>query len=432
MKRAMCAAVLAIMMGAVGTAAAQEADAPLMGEIKVPVRRYKTLPPAAVYRAALRDVRADVRFRDAFAGRADVPSSLARVRVRGADHLVVAAFRTQGDLLCLVPSASGEALRNLFRLPPNLPITAAVLERRMAVNRGQQIIVEGALAGTGAGSKLVLVDSVLAYGSQAPRTRRELHVRWPGAAEPLVIAEPGTTTVAVPCTAQEGQSASIKITVQAMAPEALLAELARATAELEGRPGMRKAYGQYAAGEVYRHAAGDNRVNVDFEDSVLGTVGAELPRELSTVAVLRRGAVVPVPTGYAFQAGSHVACLVPADMPTPMARAASAIPGERVRILGTTVGRMGGHAVVAVDHLSFPDQEAVAGREDVWLVTLEWPGTQPRKFWDYGLYGLVDLPCQSVPNRFEALQLLLAEFRTVKIELPPAAEGEQPAAEPEG
>ena len=302
----------------------------------------------------------------------------------------------------------------------------------MAINRGQQLTVEGALAGTGAGQKLVLVDSVLAYGGQAAELRREAQLFWPGAAEALVIAEPGATTIPVPCTAQEGRAVSVKVTVQSMTPEALLDHLAVAMAALEGRPGARKAYGQYDAETTYRHAAADNRVNVDFTDTVLGVFGAQLPRDLVTVPVLRNGTVVRMQTGYAFEVASHVACLVPADMPTPVARAASAIPGERVRIRGTTVGRQGGYSVVAVDQVNFPEQDEEAGEEGVWLVRLEWPGTRPREFWDYGLYRLIDLPCQSVPGRFETLQLMVGEFRIYKVALPTPAAPAPPAAGPGG
>jgi hypothetical protein len=420
MERAMRAAVLAFVLVAVGTAAAQEAAAPVTGEIKVQVRPYKNLTPAAVYQAALGGVRADVSFRDAFAGRIDVPRVLGTVRVRDADYAIVAAFRTEGGLLCLIPASSSEALRNLFRLAPNQPLTPAVLNGPMAVNAGQQVTVEGALAGTGAGQKLVLVDSVLAYGAQAPETRREVQILWEGAEKPFVITEPGTTTVPVPCTAEKGRTVNVTVTVQAMTPDALRDHLAITMAAREGQPGAQKAYGQYDAETVYRHASANNPVNVDFTDTMLGVFGAQLPRALATVPVLRNGALVRMQTGYGFEVASHLACLVPVDLPTPVARASSAIPGERIRIRGTTVGRQGTYSVVSVDQVSFPDQEA-AGKADVWLVKLEWPGTRVREFWDDGLYRLIDLPCQSTPGRFETLQVLVGDFRIYKVVVPAAA-----------
>jgi hypothetical protein len=432
MKRAMYGVVLAFVLAAVGIAGAQQAAAPVMGEVKVPVRQYKKLTPTAVYRAALDGVRADVSFRDSFADRMDVPPTLRSMGIRNANYAIVAAFRTEGGLLCLVPSASGQALRSLFRLSPNQEITPAVVGRPMAIDRGQQITIEGALAGTGANQKLVVVDSVFVYGSKDQEAQREVQLLWPGAEEALVITEPGTVTVPVPCTAQENRAVSLKVTVQAMTPDGLREYLAGTMAAMQGKPGAKKAYGQFDAETVYRHAAADNQVNVDFTDTVLGVFGDQLPRDLTTIPVVRNGRAVPAPTGYAFEVGTHLACLVPVDLPTPMARASSAMEGERIRIRGTTVGRRGGYSIVAVDSVSFPDQEAEADRDDVWLVTLEWPGTRPREFWDYGLYRLVDLPCQSVPGRFETLQLMLGEFRTYEVPLPtPAAPAPTPVG-PEG
>ncbi|MCK4374875.1 MAG: hypothetical protein KAX19_06075, partial [Candidatus Brocadiae bacterium] len=108
--------------------------------------------------------------------------------------------------------------------------------------------------------------------------------------------------------------------------------------------------------------------------------------------------------------------LVPADMPTLMGRAVSALPGEEVHIRGTIIG--GSRAAVLVDYIGFPAQEAEG---DAWLVSIEWPGLPSRAFWDYGYYELVGLPCQHEPGRFEALRVFLTEVRILKFEMPPEA-----------
>ncbi|NLW50620.1 MAG: hypothetical protein GXY85_07210 [Candidatus Brocadiaceae bacterium] len=421
MKRAVCV-ILAIGLAAAAAAAQQGTAAPVVGEVKIPVRHYKSLSPNVVYRAALDGVNADVRFRDAYAGRADVPAGLGTVRARGGDHPVAVAFRTQAGLLCLVPSTGLEALRNLFRLPPQQPLTPQVLRGPLAVNAGQQITVEGALVGKGTAQKLVLVDSVFTYDAQVPEVQREVELLWQGATAPFVIDRPGRVAVSVPCAAVPGQTVEAAVTVEALSPDALLDRLAAVTAVREGRPGTRKAYGQYDANTVYRHASADNPVNVDFTDTVSGVFRTGLPRELLTVRALRNDMLVDLPTGLAFEVASQVVCLVPSDMPTPLARASTAVPGERVRIRGTTAGRRGGYSIVSVDYVGFPEQDAEA--RDAWLVRLEWPGTRPREFWDFGLYRLSDLPCPGAPARTQALQVFLSEFRRLEVAVPvPAGAG---------
>jgi hypothetical protein len=113
-----------------------------------------------------------------------------------------------------------------------------------------------------------------------------------------------------------------------------------------------------------------------------------------------------------------------------MGRAASALPGEAVRVRGTTLGLLGGNAGVLVDYVGFPAQEAAAADGESWLVTVEWQGAPPKVLWDYGLYEMRDLPCRDTPGQFETLGVLLGEFKLVKVELPPVPARKPPTPAP--
>jgi len=421
-------AVLAV--AAWRTASAQEAGARgTVATVKAPVKHYKVLPLASVYRAALDNIQADVRLHAAFRGRTTVADAVSRVTVANVEYLVVAAFRVEGDrvsLVCLVPDSSLEALRTLFGVPADRPLTVDVLNWPTALNAGQEITVEGTIVGAAVGEKFVLADSVLRGGEVPAPTYRELQVAWPGGQQPQVIAGPGTVTLNVPCAHAQGKTVSAKVTVQAATPAVLMAELARITAEREGLPGaVAKTYGSYSAGAVYRHATQNNRINVDFTDSVSRLIGLAPPIEIATAPALRGGMPVSVRVGYAFRTTGDIVCLVPADDATLVGRAIRTLPGEEVRIRGTITGRQGASACMLVDYIGFPGQEA-AGEGDTWLVTIEWPGSAPRVFWDYGLYDLVGLPCPDSPGQFEMLRVQMVGYKLLEVELPP--EGAAPVA----
>lgn len=413
------AAILIAVLTAlgVGTLAAQEiALRGAVRTVKVPVKQYKTLSPADVYRAAIDNIQADVRFRDGFAGRTGVPNAVRQVTVQGFDYPVAVAFRTEVDLVCLVPAPNEEALRALFAVPEQWPLTAATLDGPMVLNVGQQINIEGTIVGATIGEKYVLVDAILLGAERPPATQRELQLFWPTMPQPEIISAPGMQTLTLPCTYAEGETVDVRVIVRAMQPEALMAELARITAEREGVTAARKAYGQYDPGVVYRHARDGNPLNVDFTDTVNRIIGYSLATDIAAAPALRGGSRVAVTVGYAFRTSNQLTCLVPADMPTLMGRAVSALPGEEVHIRGTIIG--GPRAAVLVDYIGFPAQEAEG---DTWLVNIEWPGLAPRVFWDYGYYELVGLPCQHAPGRFEALRVFLTEVRILKFEMPAEA-----------
>ncbi|MHC5034315.1 MAG: hypothetical protein ACYTFZ_04705, partial [Planctomycetota bacterium] len=382
-------------------------------------------------RAAVDGFQANVRFTDAFAGRTLVADGVSQVTLQGVGYVVVAAFRTRSDLVCLVSGVNGEALRALFGLPADWPLTAAVLNRQMVLNPGQRITVEGTVVGTAVGEKYVLVDSVLFDGAPPGAIRREMQIWWPGAQEPSVITAPGTSTVEFPCTHVEGETESVEVTVRALTPEAVMEEVSRMAAQREGRPTGVKTYGQYSAGDVYRHARDNNRVDVDFADVVTAVFGPNLPTEIAFTSGLRAGMPVRLRVGSVFQTDGRLTCLVPADLPVLLSRAATVLPGEDVRVRGTIVGQQGEFACVLVDYIGFPAQDAATGG-DVWLVRLTWPASVARVFWDYGLYDVVGLPCQHALGRQESLRVLLGDFKLVEIEVPaePAPIAPEPAEEP--
>jgi hypothetical protein len=419
------AALLAAGLGGVAGAQEEEAAVEL---VKVPVKRHKVLAAPDVYRAAIENRQVDVRFEDTFQGRTAVPDAVAQATVAGVDYYVVAAFRTGADLVCLVPSTAEQALRALFGLGEDWPLTADVLDGRMVLNRGQRITVEGTVAGTAVAEKFVLADAVLLDGDDRAPIQTELLVFQPGSTEPDIIAEPDRYILAYPCTNEEGEVFEVGVTVRAMSNEALLAELARVAASYEGMANARKDYGVYAPGVVYRYVRDGEQISVDFTDRVARVIGYEVPEAIAAAPALRAGMAVRVPVGFAFETAGGVTVLVPADRPTLMTRAANVLTSEQVRVRGTVIGPRGAYQTLLADYIGFPAQEAAPGGDQNWVVTVEWPGAEPRIFWDYGLYLITDLPCQYVEGRFEALQLWLRQFRLV--EVPVAVEEEAPAEEP--
>ncbi|KPK62623.1 MAG: hypothetical protein AMK73_05885, partial [Planctomycetes bacterium SM23_32] len=311
------AAVLAIAL--TGVVAAQQEDAAeavQVVKVPVPVKSYKTLDAADVYRAAIDGRQADVRFRDAFEGRATVPEAVRRLTVRGVEYFAVAAFRTQSELVCLVPGDAEQALRALFGVPEDWPLTPEVLSTRMALNADQQLTVEGTVAGTALGEKYVLADAVLLDGDPRPPVQRDLLVFPPGAAEPDIISEPGRYTLTYPCSYVPQENFDVTVSVRAMGADTLMAELARVAAAYEGMANARKDYGIYAAGVVYRYARDSRGINVDFTDAVSQVIGYSVPADIATAPALRAGQLVRVPVGHAFGTTSGVTCLIPADRPT--------------------------------------------------------------------------------------------------------------------
>jgi len=399
----------------------QEAQAePETTTIKVPVRNYKILAPADIYRAATEGLQVAVRFRDAFARSTTVPEGARRIVLRDATYLVAAAFRTEGELVCLVPRSSPDALRTLFGLPADWPLTDAALSREAVLNAGQRITVEGTIVGTIVGQSCVLVDSVqLGHVKRAP-VEREVLLFWGGDSEPNVIPKPGEYSLDFPCSHVEGETGTLDLKVTSLRAEGLQEQVTGLVAQLEGLPRERKVYGQYGAATVYRHAGSNNRLHVEFDDVVSGRLALPLPAEIATAPTFRGGVATRVPIGFAFETRSRLTCLVPRDMVSLLGRAAGILPGEKIHVLGTVTGVQGVRNCVLLDYLGFPDQEEAAGDGVTWWLSLEWAGQRPAVFWDDGYYEL-PLPCQHARGQLELLRVLMREFRTVKV--PVAAAG---------
>ncbi len=437
MRHPLRAAILSAACGAAlafGTVAAQEA--PAVAVIKERAKQYKVLAPADVYRLARDGVLANVRFRDTFGGGTAIPGAVRQVTLANVQYTTAAAFRTQGDIVCLLPfppagmpGPNDDALRMLFGLSDRWPLTAGSLSGPMTLNEGQRLTIEGTIAGTAAGEKYLLVDALILGDGPGPRRVRELQVFWLPRRPPQVLTEPGTHQLTFPCTHVEGQKEQASVRIDAVTPGAVRSELALRTGQREGRFAGAKIYGEYEAGVVYRHANNNNPVNVDFRDLVTLVPGAGLPREVSTAPGFRNGVAGAIPIRLAFTTQAGLTCLVPADMPTLIGRASTLLPGEEVRVRGTITGRAGQFVTVLVDYLGCPAQEEEAGDADVWVVTVTWPGSAPRVFWDYGAYEVVGLPCRHAEGRFETMQVVLGEFTVIEMAIPPVPEA--PAAEAE-
>ncbi len=375
--------------------------------VRVPVRQYSVLRAADVYRAARADRQVDVRFRDGFARQVPVPEAARSPRVGGRTHVVLLAFRTAEDLLCLVPSTSSEALRTLVGVPAERPISMAALERGIVLSEDQQITVEGTLAG----DRYVLVDRVLLSPPTEPAGRRELHLLLPADREPRVMDSPGSRSFEFPCSHVEDAIETLTVTVVEKGREQMAADIAGLTAGLEGLRAERKSYGQYSAGAVYRQAGSGDRVNVDFTDRVARVFPGPLPRELASASAVRRRAPVELNTAYAFETENRLVCLVPDTWPTLSAQARELVPGEMVRVRGTTVGPAGPHNRVLVDSLFFPERLDEQG----WWVTLQLGEDRaPLVLWDDGTHRLNQLRCTHAPGRREPMRVRVGRFRSVQ------------------
>ncbi len=412
---------------AAGEAAAGAPAAPEMKTIKVQAKLYRDVDADSVYQAALMGIRADVRFQDTFDARLAVPRGMERLDLGPASYLVVLAFRTRTDLLCLVPSANPALLGRLLGVPSNLPIGPAALSLPLVLNPGQQITIEGTVVGTVRGQRYVLVDSVDAGlpGQAAPE--REVHLFWPSQAEPRIITQPGQQAFQFPCTHVKDKTDSVTVSVQALTPDQLNAQLAALQGTLEAGVSSTKVYGQYTPRTVYRYAGSTQSINADFTDQVQKVLDPP-PAQLASVAVLRAGYAAQVPVVRAFVMSGGPTILIPNTWPTVLQESAAMIPGETVRVHGTTVGPRGIYNCVVVDSLSFPSQREGAEVSAPWWVSIEWEGVgQPFVFWDYGQYSLAPLPCQNEKGQFESLNLLISQFREYQVPVQPATPEAKPA-----
>ena len=391
-------------------------------KVKVPVKRYKALAPDYVYKAAAYDIQADVRFSASFAGKTVVPDAVRRIRLNDRRYTIVLAFRTQEKLVCLVPGSARRTLEALFDLPEDWPMTPAILNRPIVAREGQKVAIEGTIVGARVGEKFVLADAVYLGQAQRPTVKREVQVFWAGLDEPKDAAGPGTYLLDFPCHHVADQKAVVKVTIRALARGALRDEQALRVARLEvppGKPAEKRQYGQFSPEAVFRHTDDDERIHVEFADVVDRAV-EDLPEAIESVRVVRYGRVGRIRIGAAFQTGMRLTCLVPAELPTPVAQVADMLPGEKVRVRGTVLGRLGADRCVLVDYLSFPDQESSDPFGDVWLVTVEWPSRQPRtlQIWDYGRYPMPNLPCLFSTGRQEAIQIVLRQYHEIEVKRP--------------
>ncbi len=415
-----CAAMLALLVAcAAAPAPAAEQQGPQTRTVKTPVKQYKALTPDGVYRAATEGIQANVRFRDSFSARVPVPDAMQEVRVGGRAYRVGLAFRTGSELICLVPSQNWLALGTLLGTPASLDWPIALRER-------QQIIIEGQVVGTEAGAKYVLTDAVHTGEAGGDSVRRELHVFLPGESQPRVIEQAGTHVLEFPCSWVEGQTEKLTVDARELGADQVAGRVAQFFGALEGLSGMAKSYGRFSPSGAYQHAGQTERVNVDFTDQVAEVIPAPLPEELSAALAVRQGYPTQVRVAYAFETAGRLTCLVPATFQTVYLQATRLLPGERVRVRGTTVGPRGARNCVLVDFLAPMAPEGMEQEMAAWWVTLQLGESGSLRFvWDYGYYIFQNLPCQYAAGRTEPVTLWVTRVRTTEVPV------QQPAPEPE-
>ncbi len=117
---------------------------------------------------------------------------------------------------------------------------------------------------------------------------------------------------------------------------------------------------------------------------------------------------------------------MPATFQTVYLQATRLLPGERVRVRGTTVGPRGARNCVLVDFLAPMAPEGMEQEMAAWWVTLQLGESGSLRFvWDYGYYIFPDLPCQYAAGRTEPVTLWVTRVRTTEVPV------QQPAPEPE-
>ncbi|MCD6416487.1 MAG: hypothetical protein J7M08_07315 [Planctomycetes bacterium] len=418
------ALALLLCVGALGAAPAQdETPSTALGtgerrvrRIKAPVKQYKALDRADVYQAAINGLQANVRFQDVFSRSVPVPADARHVQLGSSRYDVVFAFRTEGDLLCLTPAASSRALRAIFGVPANQPLSAAILQRPTALIPGQQLTVTGTVLGIVEGEKTVLADGVYLDSVAEDQVQREVYLFTPGLQQPQLVSKPTKVSFEFFCSHKKDALEKLFVTVTAMSEQQVADKVAAITARLEGLRSASKTYGHYDPLTVYRRAGGDVWINVDFTDKVKRVYRYPFPPEISSMPALRNGVALDLETAHAFQTASRITCLVPATWPTVVRQASRLVPGEELRVRGVTIGARGTYNCVAVDYLGFPGR----ARDTTWWVDLRLAEDSPAtSIWDVGSYNINTLPCQNVPGAIEPVRVMLTEFRTIEIPLPP-------------
>jgi hypothetical protein len=404
--------------------------------IKVPVKRYKVLDCDDVYQTANMNTQVEVRFKDALKQRVRVPRNQRNVRVGNRRYTIALALRTRCGLLLLVPAERRDVIEMLLGLPEDWPLTAETLREDLALRQGQNISVEGTVLGEAGGQKVVMVDNIYTNERQMPAAQREVQVFWPGGQEPGSITRPGSESFEYDCHHVEDARATFSVSVRQLTRNALLNELALRQARLRVRPGNPAEafeYKNFGPDEVYNQVRRtDDPLLVEFTDTVQRPL-RRVPEHLRVIPAVRYGRLVRLPVGAVFRTSQRLTCVVPNNMPTPLAQVADMLPGEKVFVRGQAIGQVGGEKVIRVDYLGFPDTEEVSPYNTVWLATLEWPSDPARtlEVWDFGRYRALDLPCLHRDGAREAAALVIRQYRPVTVEVPAEVEEEEEPEEEE-
>jgi hypothetical protein len=396
-----------------------EAMEPETEEIRrMEVKRYLGLSGQVVAEAIVRGVTRDVRFEDTFeeaTGR--VSSAVRTVRLRGERYRIAAMFRTQNDIVCLIPADQQDTLDKVG--PPN------------PMRIGQKITIEGTTLGMMRGMRTFLVDRVLTGHEEMSVIEHELILRWPRSrrrAEPQRIAEAGEYTTEFPCRYEEEKTERIRLVVQRREREAFMEELRRqreaALPEEEGareeQPEQEKQYSTYEPAAVYKHIMRDNVLHINFNDRVRGEP-PNIPRQLT----LPNGRRLRI--GTAFDTYIGITCLVPSSNEELTDLARRVIPGQEVQVWGTTLPSRASYKPMVVDRMELPGTTRPGESEHVWVVQVSLPGEDPKRFYEVGSYAL-DFPCQHMENRTERVVAELREVRVIRREVEEAEAGETAGA----
>lgn len=387
-----------------------EAMEPEAEEIRrMEVKRYLGLSGQVVAEAIVRGVTRDVRFEDTFEEAARASAAVRTVRLRGERYRIAAMFRTQNDIVCLIPADQQDTLEKVG--PPN------------PMRVGQKITVEGTTLGMVRGMRTFLVDRVLTGDEEMSVIEHELVLRWPRSrrrAEPQRITEPGEYTAEFPCRYEEESTERVRLVVQRRGREEFMEQLRQereaAREAEEGEEGAReereereKHYSTYEPAAVYKHIMRDNVLHVSFTDRVRGAPPST-PRRLT----LPNGRRLRV--GAAFDTYIGITCLVPASNEELTDLARRVIPGQDVQVWGTTLPSRASYKPMVVDRMELPGTTRPGQSEHVWVVQVFLPDETPKRFYEVGSYGL-DFPCQHVENRTERVVAELREVRVIQREV---------------
>lgn len=402
--------VLVGIVSFLGSIQAQEEDGSAEGEQpeeksvrRMEVKRYVGVSPRLVSKAITRGLNRDVRFTDTYEGVRRPPQNLRRVTLDGEKYQIAAMVSMGRNLYCLVPEDQEETLSQI--------------RQSGAISEGQKITIEATTLGMAAPGGVLLLDRMIVGEEGESSIDHELVLHWPNAqgVDPIRITEPGEHSVSFPCRYERGEEEIIRLIVRKEDREEFLAKIEEESgddteeeSEAEGQDDgevEEKEYREFNARGVYDQIRQNNRLDVQFEDKVKGS-----PPRVANRIRLPNGRRVRI--GTAFDTHIGVTCLIPARKEKMVELVEQAIPGQEVKIWGTTLPSQREYRPMLVDKLDLPGTTEPQTKSNVWDVTLLWDDIDSVRFYKLGNYKLT-FPCQHKDEREERLGVKLREVRVI-------------------